>query len=540
MNSHFKNNDQKIPCPKVFISYSHDSDDHEDAILALSDELRIKNGIECNIDQYVENPPEGWPQWMESQIKNSHFVIVVYTEKYKQKSERQEQEGKGLGAIYENSLITQSFYESSSLNKKFIPVIFSTSDKGYIPLFLKGTNYYTLNADDFSLNDNGFEALFRRITNQPKTPKPELGEMPVLLPKKRIHRNPRSLFEKTKGLERVGGRIVPNNQKIMKRKDISVSRYAGLIREASTEHQRLFTEYLYLGTNKLNNLSEYFYSQEDKQTDIVEDLFFRLCVHLGDHLNTALVSTDKLLSAYFRETSVQPNDKQPRICIKGIIKDNKLYDMYRGGSYNMGEIYPITANSGFEQVLMNGRYYLCNDIPEYALAGSYENRRLNRKLFPSYSIPKSSLSSVNDPNWVKLWSDYKGNVSQDPYSCYKSTLIFPISLNNLSMSPSFRKHSKTIELGDKELIYGFLCFDHCESEYFNEDIDIEFGHTFANILSLYFLKRNLCTKESNCYIEICKYLENKGRLEKSEIVKKYKGYMMLLLLNCNEENEDES
>ena len=35
---------------KVFISYSHDSDEHSERVLRLSDHLR-GDGIDCNIDQ---------------------------------------------------------------------------------------------------------------------------------------------------------------------------------------------------------------------------------------------------------------------------------------------------------------------------------------------------------------------------------------------------------------------------------------------------------------------------------------------------------
>ena len=69
----------------VFISYSHDSDDLCDKVLELSNYLR-DNGIDSNIDQYEECPPEGWPRWMENQIRTAEFVIVVCTALYLKKS----------------------------------------------------------------------------------------------------------------------------------------------------------------------------------------------------------------------------------------------------------------------------------------------------------------------------------------------------------------------------------------------------------------------------------------------------------------------
>jgi SEFIR domain len=44
--------------PKVLISYSHDSPEHKDRVLVLSNRLRGE-GIDCTIDQYLLVPPEG-------------------------------------------------------------------------------------------------------------------------------------------------------------------------------------------------------------------------------------------------------------------------------------------------------------------------------------------------------------------------------------------------------------------------------------------------------------------------------------------------
>ena len=52
---------------RVFISYSHDSTEHEQRVLALADQLR-KDGIDAWIDQYVQDPDEGWIKWMRTQV----------------------------------------------------------------------------------------------------------------------------------------------------------------------------------------------------------------------------------------------------------------------------------------------------------------------------------------------------------------------------------------------------------------------------------------------------------------------------------------
>ena len=42
--------------PIVFIRYSHDSQEHANRVLALSDHLRA-DGIDCVLDQYEDSPP---------------------------------------------------------------------------------------------------------------------------------------------------------------------------------------------------------------------------------------------------------------------------------------------------------------------------------------------------------------------------------------------------------------------------------------------------------------------------------------------------
>jgi TIR domain len=67
--------------PIVFISYSHDSPEHADRVLALSDHLRA-DGIDCILDQYEDSPPEGFPRWMDRHIRAADFVLMICTPTY--------------------------------------------------------------------------------------------------------------------------------------------------------------------------------------------------------------------------------------------------------------------------------------------------------------------------------------------------------------------------------------------------------------------------------------------------------------------------
>lgn len=54
----------------VFISYSHDNIEHLSRVLTLSNNLR-EEGFDCVLDQYEIEPPEGWPRWMDNEIRKA-------------------------------------------------------------------------------------------------------------------------------------------------------------------------------------------------------------------------------------------------------------------------------------------------------------------------------------------------------------------------------------------------------------------------------------------------------------------------------------
>jgi hypothetical protein len=84
--------------PRVFISYSHDSDEHRDRVLELANRLRA-DGIDAIIDQYVQSPREGWPGWCEAEIEKANFVLMVCTEIYLRRVRHKEERGAGRGVL---------------------------------------------------------------------------------------------------------------------------------------------------------------------------------------------------------------------------------------------------------------------------------------------------------------------------------------------------------------------------------------------------------------------------------------------------------
>ena len=160
---------------RVFISYSHDSNEHLERVLALSNLLR-EEGVDCHIDQYEESPPEGWPTWCTNQVEEAEFVLVVCTANYERRFRGKEEQGKGLGATWEGFVINQSIYDAQGKNAKFIPIALNVGDSEHVPVILRGATRYNLS------NGDDYDVLYRRLTHQPAVVKPKLGEIRSKLP----------------------------------------------------------------------------------------------------------------------------------------------------------------------------------------------------------------------------------------------------------------------------------------------------------------------------------------------------------------------
>ncbi len=163
--------------PRVFISYSHDSEAHAERVRGLADRLRA-DGIDGVIDQYEPAPPQGWPLWMEQQLEAADFVLVVSTETYLRRATGRERPGVGRGVRFESVLIVQDLYEAGMWNEKFIPVLLAGKDAEHVVRPLRPYTSYRLDSEE------GYEALYRRLTGQPRVRRPELGARRTLAPRR--------------------------------------------------------------------------------------------------------------------------------------------------------------------------------------------------------------------------------------------------------------------------------------------------------------------------------------------------------------------
>lgn len=133
---------------RVFISYSHDSDNHTERVQTLVDRLRV-DGVNVIIDRDMlpGGPPEGWDLWSERQVKEADAVLLVCTRTYCERYEGNQPPGTGLGAAAEAATIRQFIYDQAGFNEKVRVILFDVSDEEYIPSQLRRYHFFQAAAD---------------------------------------------------------------------------------------------------------------------------------------------------------------------------------------------------------------------------------------------------------------------------------------------------------------------------------------------------------------------------------------------------------
>jgi hypothetical protein len=155
--------------PKCFISYSWDDPAHQEWVKKLATQLR-NDGVEAILDQWHAVPGIQLPEFMEVAVRESDFVLIVCSPKYKFKSDN-----RTGGVGYEGDIITGEIFVKRAIGK-FIPVLRMGAWQDAAPGFLLGKYYIDL-ADEQHYAAN-YENLLRTLLNSREAP-PPIGTPPA-------------------------------------------------------------------------------------------------------------------------------------------------------------------------------------------------------------------------------------------------------------------------------------------------------------------------------------------------------------------------
>lgn len=164
--------------PRVFISYSQESEAHKARVLALAQALR-GNGMDVELDQFHSERIVDWPRWCRAQLKNADFVLCICTSEYRARVEGDVPADRGQGVHWEGALLDDEFYAGKG-NDRVIPILLDTAPESGIPDFMRGWTRCRLTT--FDLAEAGYQQLYRILTGQPSVVPAPLGPIVELPP----------------------------------------------------------------------------------------------------------------------------------------------------------------------------------------------------------------------------------------------------------------------------------------------------------------------------------------------------------------------
>ena len=127
----------------AFISYSWDSDSHKEWVHTVAKRLRA-DGVNVMLDRWETVPGDQLPAFMERAIRENEFVVIIFTPRYKTRSDAREG---GVG--YEGDVMTAEVMTTQN-HRKFIPVLRSGAKDQSCPSWLSGKYYINLSGDPYS------------------------------------------------------------------------------------------------------------------------------------------------------------------------------------------------------------------------------------------------------------------------------------------------------------------------------------------------------------------------------------------------------
>ena len=150
---------------RAFISYSHDSPEHKAWVRDLGAQL-LSKGVDVILDQWDIVAGDDIPMFMERNLRDCDFVLLICTLQYVFKSNN------GAGGVGYEKMIVSAELARQMDQRKFIPILRQQSTNN-VPTFLSSKKYVDLSSD--SSFEAGVHELLQAIHRDELDIKPPLG-----------------------------------------------------------------------------------------------------------------------------------------------------------------------------------------------------------------------------------------------------------------------------------------------------------------------------------------------------------------------------
>jgi hypothetical protein len=159
--------------PKVFVSYSRDSEEHQQWVIELTGKLRHA-GVDAVMDEFRVGPGGDLAHFMEQNISKADRVLLICTEKFVQRMDDRE------GGVGYEAYIASAELMKNVKTAKFIPVVRQKSKNPKLPIGMD--TKYRINLSHGASYEKELEKLIRNLHGTPLHPEPPLGSNPYAAP----------------------------------------------------------------------------------------------------------------------------------------------------------------------------------------------------------------------------------------------------------------------------------------------------------------------------------------------------------------------
>jgi hypothetical protein len=167
--------------PKVFISYSWTSEEHQDIIRSYAERL-MADGVEVVFDLWELQKGQDKYAFMERMVTDPSVthVLLFSDAEYARKADARE-----AGAGTESQIISREMYEDVG-QTRVVPIVCEHTAEGKpcVPTFVKSRIYVNFTSPE-AVNEN-WEGLIRHLFGRPFYQKPKVGAAPSYLTESRV------------------------------------------------------------------------------------------------------------------------------------------------------------------------------------------------------------------------------------------------------------------------------------------------------------------------------------------------------------------
>jgi TIR domain len=167
LNKEFEVNQMQVP--KVFFSYSHDSEEHKAWVLSLATRLE-ENGVAVTLDQWDLKVGDDLPFFMESGLTDADRVVLICTESYVKKANEMRSGGVG----YEKMIITAQIMVDLGSNR-VIPIVVNNNLPNKTPTFVSSKRHLSFEPQDY---EDSYCELISNLWGKSVKPRPKRGTSP--------------------------------------------------------------------------------------------------------------------------------------------------------------------------------------------------------------------------------------------------------------------------------------------------------------------------------------------------------------------------